>query len=178
MNRHAAAGLLLAIVLGGACASARADEGCTDFKWDVSQERALFAGPAASVAASGAVKSAPAVVPNRLYQLQLLPQDTVSFAVNPGKTPQNAGTYAGLVTLNIPKPGSYRVALDAPLWIDVVANGSLLAAKDFQGQHDCSAPHKIVEFDLMSTQAFVLQLSSAPANSIRLSITATPPRKL
>jgi hypothetical protein len=74
--------------------------------------------------------------------------------------------------------GSYRVAVDMPFWIDVVSNGALVAAKDFQGQHGCTAPHKIVEFELVGTRPFFLQLSNAAADSVRLTITATPARKL
>jgi hypothetical protein len=89
-----------------------------------------------------------------------------------------AGAYAGLARLKIPESDSYRVAIDAQFWIDVVSKGSLLAAKDFQGQHGCNAPHKIVEFYLAGTQPFILQLSSATTDRIRLTITPTPARKL
>jgi hypothetical protein len=70
------------------------------------------------------------------------------------------------------------VAVDMPFWIDVVSSGALVSAKDFQGQHGCSAPHKIVEFELIGTRPFFLQLSNAAADSVRLTITATPARKL
>ncbi len=64
-----------------------------------------------------------------------------------------------------------------PFWIDVVSNGALVAANDFQGQHGCSPPHKIVQFDLPGTRPFFLQLSNAAPESVRLTITATPARK-
>jgi hypothetical protein len=83
-----------------------------------------------------------------------------------------------LVTFNIPASGSYRVAIDMPFWIDVVSDGALVAANDFQGQHGCRSPHKIVQFDLLGTRPFFLQLSSAAPDSARLTITATPARKL
>jgi hypothetical protein len=169
--------IALGVLLAGNSATVRADEGCTDFKWDVGQVRALFAGPADSLAAGANLKSAPVVVPNHLYALQLLPQERVDFVSAPGKKSGNAGNYAGLAVLKIKQAGSYRVALDMPFWIDIVSNGSLVAAKDFQGQHGCSAPHKIVEFDLLGTEPFVLQLSNASPDTIRLTITPTPARK-
>jgi hypothetical protein len=174
----AAAAIFLAIVLGSANAPVLAADSCTDFKWDVSKERALFTGPAASLAGGANVKTAPVLVPNRLYQLQLIPQARVRFAARPGKQTPPAGAYAGLARLKIPESDSYRIAIDAQFWIDVVSKGSLLAANDFQGQHGCSAPHKIVEFYLAGTQPFILQLSSATTDRIRLTITPTPARKL
>jgi hypothetical protein len=172
----AAAAIFLAIVLASAAAPALGADTCTDFKWDVSKERALFTGPAASLVSGANVKSAPVIVPNRLYQLQLMPQGRVHFAAVPGKKTPPAGANAGLARLKLPESGSYRVAIDAQFWIDVASKGSLLPAKDFQGQNGCSAPHKIVVFDLSGTDAFILQLSSAASDRVRVTITRTPPR--
>jgi hypothetical protein len=177
MNRIAALSILLAGLSAGG-APAFADDACTDFKWDVSQERALFAGAAAPLSAGSDAKSAPVMLLNHLYELKLLAQDRVTFAATPGKTIPSAGSSAGLVAFKIPASGSYRIAIDMPFWIDVVSNGALVAAKDFQGQHGCSSPHKIVEFDLVGTRPFFLQLSNAAADTLRLTITATPARKL
>jgi hypothetical protein len=102
----------------------------------------------------------------------------VTFAATPGKKSPRADSYAGIVTFKIPKSGSYRVAIDMPFWIDVVHDGALLTATDFQGQHGCNAPHKIVVFDLPGTRPFVLQLSNAEPQNVRLTITAVPARKL
>jgi hypothetical protein len=161
-----------------AAAPALSDESCVDFKWDVARERALFAGAATSLAAAADPKSAPVLLLNHLYELKLSKQEQVSFAVTPGKKSPRAGSYGGLVTFKIPASGSYRVAIDMPFWIDVVSNGALVAANDFQGQHGCSSPHKIVQFDLLGTRPFFLQLSNAAPDSVRLTVTATPARKL
>jgi hypothetical protein len=161
-----------------AAAPALADESCVDFKWDVSQERALFAASATPVAAAADPKSAPVLLLNHLYELKLAKQEQVTFAVTPGKKSPRPGSYGGLVSFKIPVSGSYRVAIDMPFWIDVVSDGALVAANDFQAQHGCSSPHKIVQFDLLGTRPFFLQLSNAAPDSVRLTITATPARKL
>ena len=171
--------LLLAIVLGGASVPALADDACLDFKWDVSKERALFAETPAKVTAGKDPRSAPVIVPNRLYRLRLTAQDMVAFSVtNPAKKAPSTPAYAGLATLKVPAAGSYRIAVDLPLWIDVAANGVLVPPADFQGQHGCNAPHKIVEFDLAGAQPFVLQFSNAGKDDVLLTVTASPPRKL
>ena len=177
MTHTTAASFLLA---GLCCFSAQAfsADDCTDFKWDVSKERALFAGPAAALPGGTDVKSAPAIMPNRLYRLQLAPQSKVRFAAAPGKTTRADGDYAGLAKLTIAESGSYRVAIDAQFWIDVVSKRALMAATDFQGQHGCSAPHKIVQFDFTAMQPLILQLSGASVDHILLTITPTPARAL
>ena len=173
MRRAVGLGLLLALLLCGAAAPA--DE-CAGFKWDVRKEQALFAGPSVALPAGKDLASAPTVATDKLYQLQLLPQTTVAFAMAPGKSIPPDGVYAGLATLKLAQPGHhYRVALDLPFWIDVVANGKLATAVDFQGQRGCDAPHKIVEFDLDGAKEVVLQLSGAGNPIIHLSVTQVPP---
>jgi hypothetical protein len=106
-------------------------------------------------------------------------QGTVAFSVtNPAKKAASTPVYAGLATLKVPVAGGYRIAVDLPLWIDVVANGALVPPADFQGQHGCNAPHKIVEFDLAGAQPFVLQFSNAGKDDVLLTVTPSPPRKL
>jgi hypothetical protein len=169
--------MVMAALLGGSILSAHADD-CVDFKWDTAKEHALFAGRADPLTLGTDLKSAPMIVADHLYELQLNPQERVSFAVAPGKRNATPNANAGLATFTIPAGGSYRVSVDAPFWIDIVSNGALVVAKDFQGQHGCSPPHKIVEFDLQGTRPFILQLSNATASSVRLTVTATPARKL
>jgi hypothetical protein len=170
--------ILLAAALAGAGLPARADDACVDFKWDTAQEHALFAGRAEALTLGSDPNSAPMIELKRLYELRLQPQDRVSFAVAPGKRDPTVGANAGLATFKIPAAGSYRVSVDAPFWIDVVSNGARVVAKDFQGQHGCSPPNKIVEFELLGARPFVLQLSNATAGSVRLTVTPTPERKL
>jgi hypothetical protein len=169
-----AVSLLFALLAGSAAMPALADDACAGFKWDVSKERALFAESAVPLAAGKDRASAPVIVPNRLYQLRLTPQDHVAFVTPPAKKMLSDGAYAGIAVLKIPASGSYRVAVDMSFWIDVVSDGALVTAKDFQGQHGCSAPHKIVEFELAAGQPFVVQLSGATADSVRLTITPSP----
>lgn len=176
-TRRTALMLLVAGGLAGAGGVAHADGACIDFQWDVRKERALFAATPGALNAGTDARSAAAIVPNRLYKLRLVPQDHVNFPIAPAKKPA-ADTFAGLATLKISAAGSYRVALDLPLWIDVVSGGALVAAKDFESQRNCSAPHKIVEFDLTGAQAFVLQFSNATSENILLSVTPTPARTL
>jgi hypothetical protein len=167
---------LLLIALGAAPAFAAGR--CTGFKWDVSKELALFDAPSVALAAGKNDGSAPTIGADRLYQLQLSPQAAVSFAAAPGRSTPADGAYAGIAELELGAPGSYRIAVDAPLWIDVLVNGKLATPTDFQGQQNCAGPHKIVEFDLTGAKRFVLQFSGSATPIIRLTVTQAPPRKL
>jgi len=156
----------------GAAAQALVDDPCTGFKWDVSKERALFSSPAVPQAAGKNGGSAPVVVPNRLYQLQLKPLEQVSFSAPPGKKPpSDPGTFAGIAALQIPSSGSYRISVDLPLWIDVAVNGERVPAKDYEGQRSCDAPQKIVKFDLDAKKPLLLQFSGATQGTLRVTVT-------
>jgi len=175
--RHALCLTTACLALLATQRAAWADEGCLDFKWDVTHERTLFSGTPSALTAGKDSKSAPLVEANRLYRLKLSPQDEVTFAASPGRRP-SPDTFAGIARLQIPAAGSYRFSIDLPIWIDVVAQGMLVAAEDFQGQHACGAPHKIVVFELSAGQPLILQLSNAPGEDVLLTVTRAPRRKL
>jgi hypothetical protein len=137
----------------------------------VSRERALFATAGATLPAGKDLASAPGVVPNHLYRIMLLPASEVVFPATPGRTSPGDGTYAGVFTLTVPVAGKYRVAIDSGFWIDIAANGTLVPASDYEGQHECRAPRKIVEFVLDGKAPCVLQLSGASQAAVRLTFT-------
>ena len=166
---------MLLIAQGAAPAFAAAAQ-CTGFKWDITQELALWHGPSTMLAAGSATATAPNIAANRLYELHLVPQSAVTFALSPGRSSTPDGAYAGLATLHLDSPGRYRIAVDTPLWIDVVGNGQLATVTDFQGQQNCDGPHKIVEFDLTGARQFVVQLSGSASAIVRLSATMSPAR--
>src|ERR1700749_4611547 len=112
---HSAFALL--VMAGGVVQAA--DDPCDGFKWDVAHERSLFAGKAMSERAGADVTQAPAIQPDRLYDLMLTRQDQVHFQAPPGKAPRTGGTFAGLLRLKVSKPGLYRISVDQPFWLDV-----------------------------------------------------------
>jgi hypothetical protein len=174
MQANLVLSLLLSVLVGAGGTAAFAADPCSGFKWDISREHALFGGPSVALAAGKDEATAPTIGTDRFYQLQLMPQTEVAFALAPGKKMLTDGAYAGLAALKLDTPGNYRVSLDVPFWIDVVADGKLAVTKDFQGQQGCDAPHKIVEFDLSGAKRFVLQLSGSAKATVRLTVTPAP----
>jgi hypothetical protein len=73
----------MATLIGGVNSASAADP-CSGFKWDVSKEHSLFGGSATSLPAGKDLAAAPTIETDRLYRLQLTPQDQVTFAVPPG----------------------------------------------------------------------------------------------
>lgn len=149
-------------------------QGCHDFAWDVHQERALFAGEAHSVQGGTTAAATPTVRPDRLYTVQLAPQPQVRYVTAPGKVALSDGAYGGMVKFTVPHSGSYRVSLDAPFWIDVVADGRLLGTEDFSGQRGCANPRKIVIFKMPAGQQLWLQISGAHHAQAQFTVTAVP----
>jgi hypothetical protein len=82
-----------------------------------------------------------------------------------------ADSYAGLAALQIPASGSYRISIDLPIWLDVAANGRLVPASDYEAEHGCDAPRKIVVFDLDNKRRLMLQLSGSSHAVVRLAVT-------
>ncbi|MGA2398210.1 MAG: hypothetical protein ABSG30_09150 [Steroidobacteraceae bacterium] len=161
----------LALLLLGATGASRAEtDPCNGYKWDVSTERALFATPAKAAAAGKDLASATPAVPNQLYAVTLLPVSGVSFPAAPGRTPPS-GSFAGILALTLPAGGKYRIAVDVPLWIDVVGGATVAPVLDYEGLHECSAPRKVVVFDLQGRTDWALQLSAADRVTVRLAVT-------
>jgi hypothetical protein len=168
LNARALAGLL---VCGLLAAPLWAADPCARFRWDIAQERALFASSGQTLVAGHDAASAATVQPQSLYVLQLQPQAQVSFALPPARARAVAGAQAGIVRLAITQAGRYRISLDEPFWVDVVNGSQMLSSQDFQGVPGCNAPHKIVEFDLPAGNDLLLQVSGAISATLRLSVT-------
>jgi hypothetical protein len=159
------------VIVACATAASRAEDACGGFTWNVAHEQALFAGAPTAGSAGVSSEQAPPIASGKLYDLTLTAQEQVHFAVAPGKKALADGAYGGLVRFKVPATGLYRISLDQPFWIDVVAGGKLVPSKDFQGRPGCSAPHKIVEFALPANQELLLQFSNAVSTHVRVTVT-------
>jgi len=138
---------------------------------DVSQERALFATTAEAVQGGKDSASAQELVPGRLYELSLVPQEQATFAARPGKIKPVERPFAGLARLRTAIAGDHRICLDQPLCVDAVTDRLIVAAKDFWGLRD-QAPQKVVLYSFAAGQDLILQFSGATAPRIRLAITS------
>lgn len=171
---RAAAPLWALLSLPLAPSHARADDPCAAFAWDVRHERDLFSKQPVDLASGRAFGDAPALTPDRLYELELRAQPEVSFSAPPSRSWPQEATYAGLARLTLDTAGVYRFSLDQPAWVDVVVNGAVLQSREAQGRVGCSAPYKVVEFALPAGKPLVLEFSASVTPSIRVSVSRSP----
>ena len=135
----------------------------------------LFGEKPRQLAAGIVAATSPTLATDHLYHLQLKAQSEVTFVRQPGKIALNgAQTYAGLARLTLEITGVYRIALDQGLWVDVIANNTIVQTKDFQGAHGCTAPHKIVEFLLPARTPMTLQFSGGRGPAVNVTVTRSP----
>jgi hypothetical protein len=153
---------------------AHADDPCAAFTWDVRHERALFGQPARPLAAGRTPAASPPLATDQLYQLKLSPQTQVTFVAPPGGKRRVEVPFAGLARVTVHAPGVYRIALDQPVWVDVIAGGTVVAAKDHQGRPGCNAPHKIVEFALPAGTPVTLQFSGGDVATVKVTVSRSP----
>ncbi|MDQ2878738.1 MAG: homogentisate 1,2-dioxygenase, partial [Pseudomonadota bacterium] len=95
----------------------------------------------------------------------LLPVARIVHAVPPHKAPA-AGTFGGLLGIMTARAGTYRIALGAPAWIDLVgADGKALPPVAHGHGPDCSGIRKIVDFALQPGR-YVVQIDGSASATI------------
>ena len=77
----------------------------------------------------------------------LLQTSNVDYPVRPEK-PGGSVSHGGLFSLNVTEPGTYRVALSTPAWVEVVKDGKAVPSGSFGHGPECTTIRKIVEFPL------------------------------
>lgn len=100
--------------------------------------------------------------------VRLQPVDTVAFALTPSRAPK-IGSFGGVYQFTVATAGTYRVALGAAAWIDVVRDGKSLESVAHTEGPACSGIRKIVDFTLAPGR-YVLQLSGAREVPMRVLI--------
>lgn len=166
----------VAALIAASCVSplaAAEDQPCGVFTWDLALENALFGTAANSQIAGRDLKTAPDLVADTLYELQLAPEREVRFVTEPGKPPPQQASFGGIARFTVIPAGTYRISVGQPVWLDVVSDGKAIASKDAQGREGCSAPHKVVEF-VLPIGPLTLQISGASQPTVRLTVTPAP----
>jgi hypothetical protein len=115
---------------------------------------------------------APLLPAQQRIEVVLHPAESVALtAVRPDKTATWAGTFAGLLRLQVPHDGIYRISADASTWIDVLDHETAVARiRPNYRLHRCGHVHKSVEFSLRQGVTYLLQLSGSKAPTLALMI--------
>ena len=116
-----------------------------------------------------AATASPELEPARLLLDQaatvtLHPGNDVRFVLAPQK-PGAAGSFGGMLAVDVREAGTYQVSLSAGAWIDVVKDGAAVASTG----HDHGAGCKMVSF-LLQPGRHVIQLSGNRDDTIKVMI--------
>ena len=89
---------------------------------------------------------------------KLAPTAEVEYAVRPQ---QKGGSvsYGGLLSFTVKEPGTYRIALGAGAWIDVVRGGKAAESAAHGHGPECSGIRKMVDF-VLSPGIYLLQIGA------------------
>jgi hypothetical protein len=141
---------------------------CDDPAWDTATVMARLAA-AVSVAAGQSLDRGTTAG----LTVSLAPVSGVPFDVPPERPPRNPDPRGAVLHFDAGTAGTYRIALSARAWIDVVQDGKYLAPVAFVDFMDCADLHKIVAFEV-GAGPFTLQLSDATAPSVTIALTRAP----
>jgi hypothetical protein len=162
---------LIALAVCSIAAPCLAQEpvGCDKFKWPLDKERATLNGTDLPKVASGARASWPVPFATTVA---LVPFADAKLPMAPERAPKSPTSFAGFVEVPTPsKAGIYKITLSSEGWIDVIQNGQFVKSAAFSGATGCDGIRKSVKFDL-AAQPFTIELSSVPADTIRIAVSS------
>ncbi|GFE74988.1 hypothetical protein [Novosphingobium sp. TCA1] len=108
----------------------------------------------------------------------LRPTAELRYPQRPEK-PGSSSSFGGLYTFTVAEAGSYRVALGAAAWVDVVkagatvGKGSVMTSTAHGHGPDCSGIRKMVDFTL-KPGTYLLQISGNAVDRLPLLVTRLP----
>ena len=129
---------------------------------------AAWGQPAVAITAGASAKTATRIEPNKAAEVRLLPTITPVLAPEQARTPENA--HAGLLNVQIPTAGNWRIAISNPAWLDVIGpDGKAVKSVAHGHMAPCTTLKKAVEFPL-SAGDYLIQISGNPGASVKLLI--------
>lgn len=108
------------------------------------------------------------IEPGRGVRATLSPAARIAYPVAPGH-PGEPGTLGGLFAFAVTRGGTFRVALGAGAWIDVVRDGQAVASIAHGHGPACSPIRKTVDFTLAPGR-YVLEVSGNHAPVLALMV--------
>jgi hypothetical protein len=96
----------------------------------------------------------------------------VQYPLRPEK-PGGSVSHGGLLDLTVKVAGTYRVAISAGAWIDLVRGGKAVASSSHGPGPACSALRKTVEFPLTPGH-YTLQIAGNGSDSLLVRVTKAP----
>jgi len=116
--------------------------------------------------------AAAALSPGKAVTATLGHTPQVTYVIPPEK-PGGTASYGGLLAVDISQAGTYRVALGAGPWIDVLKDGQPVASTAHSHGPACSSVRKMVDFPLTPGR-YVIQVSGDADPSLAVLVARLP----
>jgi hypothetical protein len=125
-----------------------------------------------SVASVTADLSKASLTPGKAFLATLPATPSVIYVVSPEK-PGGSASHGGLFDLNVPKAGTYLVALGAGAWVDVLRDGVSVPSSSHGHGPACSTVRKIVAFELQPGR-HVVQIAGSASAALPIMVAERP----
>src|SRR6056297_51938 len=135
------------------------EQGCGSYERDVGMDLELLGGDRADVTAGDGAGASPDIRVGEGYTVRLVPQEEMEFPTEPTRHMLAEGAFGGLMSIEVPVAGSYRISLTKASWVDLAAGDEMLESTDFSGRHGCEHLRKWVSYELEAGRLYTLMLS-------------------
>lgn len=178
MNRLRAFALLGLLLAGAGQAEQRPLEemggACRDYRMNLGPEFSAWRQPALPrlAAADEAAAQAEPLSLRQRYLVALRPASETTLVL-PGELPDLAHSgFAGLLSVQVPANGFYRISLGAEVGLEVASDGKAVPPREFEMQARCETILKSLEYTLRAGRTYTLQVTAAGLPEVELLVTA------
>ncbi|HCX67431.1 hypothetical protein [Parvibaculum sp.] len=147
---------------------------CSNFHWDMSQEFEVWKEKAAEITAGKSAEEPPALALSTRYTVTLAPHEDVAFVVAPEKDRGGSDKFSGLLRVEIPEDGLYRISASNGLWIDALVDGKTVKSNSFEMQTGCDTIFKSVAYSFTGGEIVTFQLNGSRSPQVDIAVTASP----
>lgn len=125
-----------------------------------------------TAAADAARLGAATLIPGKAVDATLPRTPDVRYVTRPEK-PGGSVSHGGLFALDVTEAGTYRVALGAGAWLDVLDGGKAVVSTNHGHGPDCSGIRKMVDFPLKPGR-YVLQIAGNGSPDLPVMVARLP----
>lgn len=112
------------------------------------------------------------LTPGRAVTMALHPTSEIAYSVAPAR-PAGSASYGGLAHFTVQQAGTWRVALGAGAWVDVIRGKDVLTSIAHGHGPECSGIRKMVDYSL-KPGGYTLQIAGNGTDSLPLLVTRLP----
>ncbi|WP_155847405.1 hypothetical protein [Asticcacaulis sp. AC402] len=125
-----------------------------------------------TLTAASSAPDQPQIQIGQSYIVQLKPVRETAY--DPAPKTVKPDTFGGLLMLTVKAAGDYTVALDSPVWVDVIRDGQAVESITHGHGPDCTSLRKKVVF-LLTPGTFTVQLANARDATVKIEVEAGRP---